>query len=235
MIDIGDKPILWHIMKIYSHYGFNDFVICCGYKGYLIKEYFANYYLHQSDVTFDFCGQNKMTVHSNIAEPWKVTLVDTGKDTKTGGRIQRVRSYLNEEPFFLTYGDGLADVDIKKLLSFHRAHGQKATLTAVQPEGRWGTLAVAQNASVASFNEKPKDGASWVNGGFFVLEPEIFKYIVDDKTSWEGEPLPKLAKEKQLKAFQHDGFWHAMDTLRDKVMLEELWKGGKASWKVWQD
>jgi len=235
MIDIGDKPILWHIMKIYGHYGFNEFVICCGYKGYMIKEYFANYYLHQSDVTFDFCGKNKMTIHSNIAEPWKVTLVDTGKDTATGGRIKRVEPYVGDEPFFLTYGDGVADVDINKLLTFHRAHGKSATVTAIQPEGRWGTLSVGPNASVRSFKEKPKSGNSWVNGGFFVLQPDIFKYIINDKMSWEAESLQKLAQDDQLKAFQHNGFWQAMDTLRDKVMLEEQWKNGKAPWKVWQD
>ncbi len=235
MIDIGDKPILWHIMKIYSHYGFNDFVICCGYKGYMIKEYFANYYLHQSDVTFDFCGQNKMTVHNNIAEPWKVTLVDTGKDTATGGRIKRVKAYVGNEPFFLTYGDGVADVDIKKLLEFHRGHGKSATLTAIQPEGRWGTLDLGQDSGVRSFKEKPKGGNTWVNGGFFVLQPDIFEHIPDDKTSWEGVSLRKMAQLDQLKAFQHGGFWQSMDTLRDRIMLEDQWKNGKAPWKVWQD
>ncbi len=235
MIDIGDKPMLWHIMKIYAHYGFNDFVICCGYKGYMIKEYFANYYLHQSDVTFDFCGQNKMTIHNNIAEPWKVTLVDTGKDTMTGGRIKRIQPYLGNEPFFLTYGDGVADVDIKKLLAFHCAHGKKATLTAIQPEGRWGTIAVGEDAHVQSFTEKPRGGNSWVNGGFFILQPDIFEYIADDQVSWEGESLKKIAQIGQLKAFQHNGFWHAMDTMRDRVMLEDFWKSGKAPWKVWKD
>lgn len=235
MIDIGDRPILWHIMKTYAHYGFNDFVICCGYKGYVIKEYFANYYLHQSDVTFDFSGQNKMTIHNNVAEPWKVTLVDTGKDTLTGGRIKRVRSYIGDEPFFLTYGDGVANVDIRKLLAFHRGHGKKATLTAIQPEGRWGTIAVDRHACVHSFKEKPRGGNAWVNGGFFVLQPEIFQYIPEDNTSWEGESLQMLADANQLVAFQHEGFWQAMDTLRDKVMLEEQWKSGKAPWKVWQD
>ncbi len=235
MVDIGDKPILWHIMKIYAHYGFNDFVICCGYKGYMIKEYFANYYLHQSDVTFDFTGQNKVTIHNNIAEPWKVTLIDTGKETSTGGRIRRIRSYVGNEPFFLTYGDGVADIDINKLLAFHRAHGKKATLTAIQPEGRWGTLAVGQEADVRSFKEKPKTGNAWVNGGFFVLQPEVFEYISSDTTSWEGESLQKLAQAGQLKAFQHEGFWQAMDNLRDKTTLEELWKKGKAPWKVWPE
>jgi glucose-1-phosphate cytidylyltransferase len=235
MIDIGDKPILWHIMKLYSHYGFNDFVICCGYKGYMIKEYFANYYLHQSDVTFDFGGQNKMTIHNNIAEPWKVTLVDTGKDTATGGRIQRVKSYVGNEPFFLTYGDGVSDVNIKELLEFHRAHGKSATVTAVQPEGRWGTLAVGQDTSVYSFKEKPKGGNAWINGGFFVFQPEIFDYLSDDKVSLEVECLQKLAHAGQLKAFQHNNFWQAMDTLRDKSTLEEYWKSGKAPWKVWRE
>lgn len=235
MIDIGDKPILWHIMKIYAHYGFNDFVICCGYKGYMIKEYFANYYLHQSDVTFDFTGQNKMTVHNNIAEPWKVTLVDTGKETPTGGRIKHIQPYIGNEPFFLTYGDGVSDVDMQKQLGFHKAHGKLATLMAIQPEGRWGTLGILQDGSVSSFKEKPKGGGAWVNGGFFILQPEVFDYISDKHIAWEGEPLKRLAKEGELKAFHHDGFWQSMDTLRDKITLEEQWKKDDAPWKVWKD
>lgn len=235
MVDIGDRPILWHIMKIYAHYGFNDFIICCGYKGYVIKEYFANYYLHRSDVTFDFTGQNKMTVHNNVAEPWKITLVDTGKETMTGGRIKRIQRYVDGEPFMMTYGDGVSDVEIKKLVDFHRAHGRHATLTAIQPEGRWGTLTIGRDANVRSFKEKPKGGNSWVNGGFFVLQPDIFDFIADDRVSWEGEALEKLAAADQLRAFQHDGFWHAMDTLRDKVQLEEQWKSGQAPWKVWKE
>lgn len=232
MVEIGDKPILWHIMKIYSAHGINDFVICCGYKGYVIKEYFANYFLHMSNVTFDL-ERNRMEIHQNHAEPWKVTLVDTGENTMTGGRLRRVRDYLqDEEAFCFTYGDGVADVDITKLLAFHHEHGKAATLTAAYPPGRFGALDI-QNHFVQSFKEKPKgDGAS-VNAGFFVLSPSVIDLIAGDETTWEQEPLEMLALRGELAAFQHVGFWQPMDTLRDKMQLDELWKSGKAPWKVW--
>jgi len=232
MVEIGGKPILWHIMKIYSTHGINEFVICCGYKGYIIKEYFANYFLHMSDVTFDM-QKNSMEIHQNQAEPWKVTLVDTGENSMTGGRLRRVRDYLQgEQDFCFTYGDGVADVDITQLVSFHRAHGKAATLTAAHPPGRFGALDI-QNNFVQSFKEKPRgDGAS-VNAGFFVLSPSVIDLIDGDDTTWEREPLEMLASRGDLAAFHHTGFWQPMDTLRDKTQLEEMWNSGKAPWKVW--
>jgi glucose-1-phosphate cytidylyltransferase len=233
MITIGGMPILWHIMKMYSHYGINEFIVCCGYKGYVIKEYFANYFLHMSDVTFDM-SENRMTVHNQKAEPWKVTLVDTGDDTMTGGRLKRVAGYLqDDDTFCLTYGDGLSDVNISELIAFHKTQQVKATVTAVLPPGRFGALDVTGNR-VNSFREKPQGDGANVNGGFFVLSKKVIDYISGDKTIWERGPIERLAKEGELAAFQHAGFWQPMDTLRDKVHLEELWKTGKAPWKVWQ-
>ena len=234
MVEIGGKPILWHIMKIYSHFGFNDFIICLGYKGYLIKEYFANYYLHMSDVTFDM-KDNKMQVHQNYAEPWKVTLIDTGYNTMTGGRIKRVQQYINNETFMMTYGDGVGDIDINRLLEFHKARGKYAIVTSVQPSGRFGTLKINEDNYVNNFQEKPKGDDSWINGGFLVLEPEVFDYINGDETTWEKEPLENLAKDNQLVAYKHHGFWKPMDTLRDKTELESLWNSGNPPWKVWKD
>lgn len=232
MIEIGGKPIIWHIMKIYSAHGINDFIICCGYKGYVIKEYFANYFLHMSDVTFDM-AHNKFEVHQRFAEPWKVTLVDTGDHTMTGGRLKRVRSFVQDEPdFCFTYGDGVCDVDIAKLIAFHRAKKVKATLTATMPPGRFGALDLV-NGKVLSFQEKPKGDGALINGGFFVLTPEVFPLLKDDATIWEREPLEQLAKSGNLAAFEHYGFWQPMDTLRDKNYLEELWSNGKAPWKSW--
>jgi glucose-1-phosphate cytidylyltransferase len=232
LIEIGGRPILWHIMKIYSYHGINDFVICCGYKGYLIKEYFANYFLHMSDVTFDIVN-NQMEVHQRKAEPWRVTLVDTGEETATGGRLRRVGSYLvGEDAFCFTYGDGVADIDISALIAFHRSHGRKLTVTAVQPPGRYGALET-RNGVVKGFSEKPKGDGGWINGGFFVLTPSCLDYIAGDQTSWESEPLIRLAEEGELMAFEHTGFWQPMDTLRDKNRLEELWQSGVAPWKRW--
>lgn len=232
MIEIGGKPILWHIMKIYSHYGINEFVICCGYKGYVIKEYFANYFLHMSDVTFDM-SNNRMEVHQNHAEPWKVTLVDTGESSMTGGRLRRVKDYVKDEELFcFTYGDGVSDVDIGKLIAFHKMHGVDATLTSAYPPGRFGALDI-QNHKVHSFKEKPKGDGGMINGGFFVLSPKVIDLIDGDATTWEREPLEKLAESGQLAAFPHEGFWQPMDTLRDKMLLEELWQSGNAPWKVW--
>lgn len=231
MIEVGGKPILWHIMKTYSHYGINDFVICCGYKGYVIKEYFANYFLHMSDVTFDM-SRNLMEVHQRYVEPWRVTLVNTGEETLTGGRLQRVREHLGGEPFCFTYGDGLSDVDIGELVRFHRAHGRLATVTAIQPPGRYGALDMDGDA-VASFKEKPAGDGAWINGGYFVLDPAVIDYIDGDQSSWEGEPLMQLAREGHLMSYRHTGFWQAMDTLRDKNQLEELWLKGNPPWKVW--
>lgn len=233
MIEIGGYPILWHIMKIYSHYGFNDFIICCGYKGYMIKEYFADYYLHRSDVTFDFTENNKMIVHNNVAEPWKVTLIDTGLDTMTGGRLKRVEKYIGNEPFMLTYGDGVCNVNINDLVEFHNDNKKIATLTAIQPGGRFGVIDIDENNSIKSFAEKSKEDGGWINGGFMILEPEIFNYIDGDETILERKPLENLAKEEQLSAYKHEGFWQCMDTQRDKNLLEELWKNNKAKWKVW--
>jgi len=232
MVEIGGRPILWHIMKIYSHHGMNDFIICLGYKGYMIKEYFSNYFLHMSDVTFDM-RHNRMEVHQAHAEPWRVTLVDTGEGTLTGGRLKRVARFLkDEEAFCFTYGDGVADVDIGRQVAFHREHGRLATVTAVRPPGRYGALQL-EGDTVRGFQEKPLGDGGWINGGFFVLSPHVLKYIEDDRTSWEERPLEQLAEEGQLRAFAHNGFWHAMDTLRDKNHLEELWQSGRAPWKVW--
>lgn len=232
MVEIGGRPILWHILKSYSAYGLNEFIICCGYKGYVIKEFFANYFLHTSDITFDMT-ENKMQTHHSHSEPWKVTLVDTGDETMTGGRIKRVKNFIGNEPFCLTYGDGVSDVNIHQLVEFHRQHKCKATLTAVQPPGRFGALSITHDSVIEAFQEKPTGDGSFINGGFFVLEPEVLEYIKDDQTIWERQPLEKLAKEKQLHAFKHEGFWQPMDTLRDKVKLDELWASGKAPWKVW--
>tara|TARA_B100001142_G_scaffold104718_1_gene106729 strand:- start:15119 stop:15895 length:777 start_codon:yes stop_codon:yes gene_type:complete len=234
MIDIGGMPILWHIMKIYSSYGINDFVICCGYKGFVIKEYFANYYIHKTDVTFDMVS-NKMSVHEGNSEPWKVTLIDTGEDTMTGGRIKRIREYVKDEKCFcLTYGDGVADINIKKLIDFHNKQKTLATVTATYPPGRFGSLAI-ENDKVTSFMEKPRGDGAMVNGGFFVLSPKVLDYIDNDSTSWEREPMEKLAKDGNLSAFKFDGFWQPMDTLRDKMLLEELWKNNNAPWKKWHE
>jgi len=232
MVEIGGKPILWHILKMYSHHGINDFVICCGYKGYVIKEYFANYFLHMSDVTFDM-AQNKMEVHSKRAEPWRVTLVDTGDESMTGGRLRRVAKYVeNEEAFCFTYGDGVSDVDITASIAFHRAHGKQATLTAAFPPGRFGALDM-RDGRVNSFREKPKGDGAMINGGFFVLSPKVLAELTDDSTVWEQEPLVNLADRGELMAFEHDGFWQPMDTLRDKHLLEDLWASDRAPWKKW--
>ena len=233
MVEIGGKPILWHIMKIFSAHGINDFVICCGYKGYVIKEYFANYFLHMSDVTFDMTNNNAMQIHHKFAEPWKVTLIDTGENTQTGGRLKRVRHYLGDEDFCFTYGDGVGDVDLTALIQFHRAHGKQATVTAVQPPGRFGALDM-HGTSVKQFVEKPHGVGMHINGGFFVLSPKVIDLIEDDSTLWERAPLETLATSNQLEAFIHEGFWQPMDTLRDKQHLEELWSKGKAPWKNWK-
>ncbi len=233
MVEIGGKPILWHILKTYSAHGINDFVICCGYKGYVIKEYFANYFLHMSDVTFDMVN-NKMEVHQHNAEPWRVTLVDTGENTMTGGRLKRVASYLKDEEIFcLTYGDGVSDVNITEQIAFHNTQKVKATLTATLPPGRFGALDMT-GFKVNSFREKPQGDGAMINGGFFVLSPEVIDYISDDQTIWEREPMERLAEESQLAAFHHEGFWQPMDTLRDMQHLEELWQSGKAPWKIWE-
>ncbi len=232
MIEIGDKPILWHIMKLYSAYGHNEFIICCGYKQYVIKEYFADYYLHNCDVTFDFSAENKMIVHNNEAEPWKVTVIDTGLHTMTGGRIKRIRQHIGDNPFMLTYGDGVADIDITQVLEFHKAHGKIGTMSAVRPEGRFGVLELEKN-TVKSFREKDKNDGGWINCGFMVMEPAIFDYIEGDQTTFEREPLERLAKEGQLECYKHKGFWQCMDTMRDKEKLENLWNSGCAPWKVW--
>lgn len=234
MIEIGERPILWHIMKIYSHYGFNDFVICLGYKGYAIKEYFAHYFLHEANITFDFTDGNQRIVHSHTAEPWRVTLVDTGLETMTGGRVKRAAPFLDNAPFMLTYGDGVADIDIPALLKSHRQSGKEATVTATQPSGRFGSLVLSPESAVSSFQEKPVGDGAWINGGFFVLEPAVIDRIAGDATLFEREPLEGLASDGELNAYQHKGFWQPMDTLRDKVHLEELWKGGGAPWKVWR-
>lgn len=233
MIELGGMPILWHIMKYYSSFGHNDFIICCGYKQYVIKEFFADYYLHTSDVTFDFTSRNEMTVHNNNSEPWKVTLVDTGLNTMTGGRVKRVREYLQGEPFMLTYGDGVSDVDINALIDFHRSQKKIATLTAIQPGSRFGTLVVEDNQQISQFKEKNKEDGGWVNGGFMVFEQGIMDYLMDDTTILEKGPLNTLATQGQLVAYPHHGFWQCMDTLRDKELLESLLKSGNAPWKVW--
>jgi len=230
MVEIGQLPILWHIMKGYSAHGINRFVICCGYRGYVIKEYFANYFLHRSDVTFSLAN-NEMKIHNTVSEPWEVTLVDTGEETMTGGRLKRVRDYIGKgESFCFTYGDGVSDVDITALLAFHRSHGLLATMTAVQPPGRFGALRL-EGDKIVEFVEKPRgEGGGWINGGFFVLSPEVIDYIADDRTVWEREPLEALASKGQLAAYCHDGFWQPMDTLRDKILLEQLWQSGSAPW-----
>ena len=234
MIEIGGKPILWHIMKIYSFHGINDFIICCGYKGYVIKEYFANYFLHMSDVTFDM-AENKMEVHQKHVEPWSVTLIDTGEDTLTGGRIKRIKEYVkDEEAFCFTYGDGVADIDISALVNFHQLHGKLATVTATHPPGRYGALKISQDNLVKQFSEKTDSQNAWVNAGFFVLSPVVIDRIAGDQTSWEGEPLAVLAEDSELEAFKHVGFWQPMDTLREKNHLEELWNCAKAPWKCWE-
>ena len=234
LVEIGGRPILWHIMKIYSSHGINDFIICCGYKGYLIKEYFANYFLHLSDVTFKM-KDNKMEVHQNNSEPWTVTLVDTGENTMTGGRLKRVKEYIkNEKAFCLTYGDGLSDINISALIKFHQDHGKQATVTATRPPGRYGALKFGQNDIVKSFQEKPDGDGNWINGGFFVLNPSVINLIKDDQTDWELEPLHNLVKNNQLCAFKHEGFWHPLDTLREKILLNELWNKGNAPWKIWK-
>ena len=240
LVEIGEMPILWHIMKMYAAYGHNDFIICCGYKGYMIKEFFSNYYLKSSDVTFDL-KNNKMELHSNSVEPWKVTLIDTGDNSMTGGRVKRVKDYIGNETFFLTYGDGVSDVNIKELLKFHKEQKTYATLTAVQPPGRYGAFNLeSKQKLITSFREKPTGDDSehgqevaWINGGFFVLEPEIFDYIEGDLTVWERDPMEKLATENQLSAYKHAGFWQSMDSLRDKQVLVEIWESGNAPWKVW--
>lgn len=232
MVEIGGKPMLWHIMKNYSSHGVHEFIICVGYKGYLIKEYFANYFLHMSDITFDIAN-NKMEVHQANAEPWKVTLVDTGDNTMTGGRLKRVASYLGDDDFCCTYGDGVSDVDIGKLIEFHKSHGKLATVTAVQPLGRFGSLDIADDA-ITGFKEKPVGEGGWINGGFFVLSPKVLDYVADDSISWERQPMERLAREGQIFAYKHYGFWQPMDTLREKVLLEDLWSSGKAAWKNWK-
>jgi glucose-1-phosphate cytidylyltransferase len=232
MVEIGGMPMIWHIMKHYSFYGFNDFVICLGYKGYMIKEYFANYFIHMSDVTVDL-KNNTVEVHSNHAEPWRVTMVDTGNETMTGGRLKRVKDYVGNETFMLTYGDGVTDLNIKSLVEFHKSKKVKATLTAVKPTGRWGQMEIDNKDIVASFVEKPKGDGGYINGGFFVLEPEVFDYIKNDSTIWERDPLEGLARDHKLAAYKYDGFWYAMDTLRDKTYLENKWASGEAIWKSW--
>ena len=233
MIEIGGKPILWHIMKIYAQHGVTDFIVCCGYKGYVIKEYFANYFLHMSDVTFDLAA-NRMEVHHRETEPWRVTLVNTGEDSMTGGRLKRVKAYVRDEAAFcFTYGDGVADVDVTASIAFHRSHGRLATITAVQPPGRYGALQTKDH-QVSGFTEKPRGDGGLINGGFFVLSPRVLDYIAGDATSWEGEPLTRLAADGELMAFAHGGFWQPMDTLREKNLLEDLWQRGEAPWKVWK-
>ena len=235
MVEINGQPILWHIMKEYSYYGFKEFIICAGYKQHVIKEYFANYYLYHSDITFDFSNENFMTIHNNVAEPWKVTIVDTGLNTMTGGRIKRVRDYINGEPFLMTYGDGVCDVDITDVIKFHEKHGRLATMTAVQPGGRFGTLEIDADGVVNRFAEKKKEDGGWINGGYMVLQPEVIDYIDGDMTTFEREPLERLSREKQLVTYKHYGFWQCMDTVREKQYLEELLASGKAPWKVWED
>jgi len=233
MVEIGEKPILWHIMKIYSTYGINDFIICLGYKGYVIKEYFANYFLHTSDITFDL-NQNKTSIHQNSSEPWKITLVETGESSMTGGRLKRVAPYLNGEDFCFTYGDGVADVNISRLLAFHKEQGKQATVTAVQPPGRFGVFNINENNLALSFREKPQSDENWINGGFFVLSAKVLDLLENDNSVWERGPLETLAKKEQLSAFRHRGFWYPVDTLRDKIYLNGLWQSGKAPWRTWK-
>ena len=234
MIEIGEKPILWHIMKMYSAYGFNEFLICCGYKQHVIKEWFADYYLHNSNITFDFTQENKMIVHNNVLEPWKVTLVDTGLNTMTGGRIKRIKPYIGDEPFMLTYGDGVSDINIADLLKFHKENGRLCTVTTVQPTGRFGAVTLGPNNGVASFAEKPKGDGLWISAGFFVCQPQVFDYIEGDMTIWEREPMERLAREGQMSAYRYEGFWKPMDTLKDKKDLNEMWNNGLAKWKIWE-
>ena len=234
MVEIGDKPILWHIMKMYSHYGFNDFVICCGYKQNIIKQWFADYYLYNSDVTFDFTDDNKMTVHNNVSEPWKVTLVDTGLHTMTGGRVKRIQKYIGDEPFMLTYGDGVSDININELIEFHKSHGKLLTLTAASVEPRFGVLDINENNMITSFREKSTDDAGKINAGFMVVEPQVFDYIDGDSIIFEKEPMNKLAEEGQLAAYKFDGFWQCMDSKRDHSRLMDYWNSGSAPWKVWE-
>lgn len=234
MVEIGGKPILWHIMKIYSHFGFNDFIICLGYKGYVIKEYLSHYFLHMSDVTIDL-SKNKVKIHSTVSEPWKITLVDTGLEAMTAGRLIKVKKYIGDHTFMLTYGDGISDVNIKKLMEFHKKNEKAATITAIQHVGRFGALNIGSGNKVSSFLEKPRGESGWISGGFFVLEPEVFKFIENDDTmAWEKEPLENLAKKGKLCAYKHTGFWSCMDTLRDKLELERIWQSGNAPWKVWK-
>ena len=235
MIEICGKPILWHIMKEYSYYGFHEFIICAGYKQHVIKEFFANYYLHRSDITFDFTAKNSMTIHNNVAEPWKVTIVDTGLDTLTGGRIKRVKEYIGDETFLLTYGDGVCDVNIRDVVEFHKSHGKLATMTAVQPGGRFGTLEINSDHVIQRFAEKRKEDSGWINGGYMVLEPQVLDYIEGDQTTFEREPLERLSEEGQLVAYKYDGFWQCMDTMKDKMYLEKLLASGQAPWKRWED
>jgi glucose-1-phosphate cytidylyltransferase len=233
MVEIGGMPILWHIMKIYSAHGFNDFVVCLGYKGYIIKEFFSNYFLHKSDVTIDL-KNNSVEVHDSQAEPWKITLVDTGNDSMTGGRIKRIQPYINNEPFMLTYGDGVGTIDIQQLVKYHKQHGKLCTVTSVQPQGRFGALNILEDSTVHSFMEKPKGDGSWINGGYFVCQPEVFDYIKDgDNTIWEQGPMEDIAQDGQMNAFKHNGFWRPMDTLKDKHDLNEMWTENKAPWKIW--
>lgn len=235
MIEIGERPILWHIMKIYSRYGFNDFIVCLGYKAYCIKEYFAHYFLHEADVTFDFRNNNERFIHHHSAEPWTVTLVNTGLETMTGGRVKRIQQYVGDEPFMLTYGDGVGDVNLHELLAFHKTHGRLATVTSTQPSGRFGALELSEEGKVLGFREKPKGDGNWINAGFFVMEPKVFDYIDGDGTVLEQEPLEGLARDGELMTYKHSGFWQPMDSLRDKNQLENLWKSGKAPWKMWED
>jgi len=233
MVEIGGMPILWHIMKIYSSYGFNDFIVCLGYKGYVVKEYFANYFLHKSDVTINL-KDNSLEIHDSQAEPWKITLVDTGKDSMTGGRIKRIQPYINNEPFMLTYGDGVGNINIKELVDYHKSHGKYCTVTSVQPSGRFGALNILEDSTVHSFVEKPKGDGAWINGGFFVCQPEIFDFIKDgDGTIWEQKPLEEIANDGQMNAYKHNGFWRPMDTLKDKHDLNDMWDTNAAPWKVW--
>ncbi|GAP39477.1 glucose-1-phosphate cytidylyltransferase [Flexilinea flocculi] len=235
MIEIGSQPILWHIMKSYSCYGFNEFIICAGYKQNIIKEYFCNYYLHRSNITFDFTNKNKIIIHNNKTEPWKVTVIDTGLNTMTGGRIKRVKDFIGNETFMMTYGDGLCDLNLGKLLEFHRSHGKLATLTAIQPRGRFGSLEIQPDQTISRFAEKRKEDGGWINGGFMVLEPQVIDYIDGDATTFEKQPLEQLSRESQLIAYYYDGFWQCMDTMRDKQLLEDLLAKGNAPWKVWED
>jgi glucose-1-phosphate cytidylyltransferase len=234
MVEIGGQPILWHIMKYYSHFGFNDFIICCGHLGYVIKQYFANYYLHRSDITFDFTADNKMTVHSNIAEPWKVTLVDTGADSQTGGRVKRIESYIGDETFFLTYGDGLSDIDLNALLSFHKSSGTVITISAIQPGGRFGVLDFNDKGELYGFREKAIEDGGWINAGFMVCESSVFKYLDDDYCVLEQEPFKKMSSDSQMSAYRHKGYWQCMDTQRDIGILDQRWRTGNAPWKVWE-